>query len=237
MKRLVLAMMIILTGLALSSCYRLHRIEGNGHVVISERITGVFTGIDVKGEFDVRYIKDTACFAEIEAEENLIPYINTDVSGSVMDIDVQGHRNLRPNHPMIVYVHAPSIDMVRLSGSGTVSGDTLTGPLTTLDLSGSGDISFPLLSNKVIAEISGSGSMHLSGEADRAELRVSGSGNIHAYNLWINECMARISGSGDMYLQVSQLLDVVISGSGNVYYYGNPSVSVSVTGSGQLIHQ
>jgi hypothetical protein len=85
--------------------------------------------------------------------------------------------------------------------------------------------------------ISGSGNIYLIGESSSGSFSISGSGQIKSSGFSQYECLAKISGSGDMFLNVSDFLDVTIAGSGSVYYIGDPSINVKITGSGQLIKQ
>ena len=236
MKTKIIFMLLIAVAFISQSCFHPNRIEGNCNVITVHRSVGEFTGVDSRGSLDVRLINDTACFIEVEGESNLIPYIDTDVHTGVLEIEVQGWRNLDPNYPLVIYVHAPLINKVELSGSGSIMSDSLHAQHMDVGLSGSGDINLKVQASSIDANISGSGDISLSGSATSADFKISGSGDIHAYSFPVSECMADISGSGSMYLNVSTLLDVVISGSGNVHYYGNPTVNVNVLGSGQVIH-
>ena len=91
--------------------------------------------------------------------------------------------------------------------------------------------------NSSDARISGSGNIDLTGESSSGSFTISGSGHISSYNYSQIDCISKISGSGDMYLNVSEKLDVTISGSGSVYYIGDPSLNVKITGSGRVIKQ
>ncbi len=237
MKKVLLILLFAGSVFAFQSCYFPHEIEGNYNLVTVTRNVSGFTGVENCGSLQVKIIRDSVAFVEIEGEENLIPYINTDVHGDILEIKIENHRNLDPNYPIIVYVHTPVLSSVEMSGSGNIQSDTLNVPQISLKISGSGDISMPVFATKVNAEIDGSGEMFLSGAATQADFEIDGSGDIHAYGMPVQECMADIAGSGSIYTTVTDVLDVVISGSGNVYYSGNPSVSVSVMGSGQVIHQ
>jgi hypothetical protein len=86
------------------------------------------------------------------------------------------------------------------------------------------------------ANISGSGDMYFAGFANLADFRISGSGSIHAYDLPVTECYTNTSGSGNMYVNVSDYLEVKISGSGSVFYLGNPVINTNISGSGSVIH-
>ena len=229
-------MLLVAVAFVSQSCFHSNRIEGNCNEITVHRIVGEFTGVYCCGSLDVRLINDTACFVEIDGESNLIPYIDTDVHNGILKIEVQSWRNLDPNYPLVIYVHAPLINSVELSGSGSIFSDTLHAQYMDVDLSGSGDINLIVQTTSIDANISGSGGISLLGSATNADFKISGSGNIHAFSFPVSECMADISGSGSMYLNVATLLDVVISGSGNVHYYGNPTVNVNVLGSGLVIH-
>lgn len=237
MKTKIFFSIVLFVMVVSQSCVHPFRIEGNYNVITVHRDLGVFNAIESKGSLDVRIIRDSICFVEIEGEENLIPYIDTDIHDGTLEIDVKSHRNLDPNYPIIIYVHVPTLESIDLSGSGSIESDSLVSQHMDVNVSGSGDISLLLVSSNVNATVSGSGGISLFGSASTADFKISGSGNIHAYSFPVSECMADISGSGNMYLTVSDLLDVHISGSGDVYYYGNPSVTVSISGSGHVVHQ
>jgi len=237
MKKLLFGPCLVLLMVFTQSCFHLNDIEGNYNLVTTTRSVGSFTGVESCGDLQVKIVSDSTWFVEIEGEENLIPYIETDVNNGILRIETQHRRNLDPNYPIIIYVHTPTLASVELSGSGSISSDTLNTPNLDIRLSGSGNINLPVVATDVDATISGSGDIFLSGSSVSADFEISGSGDIHAYTFPVSECMADISGSGSMYVNVSDLLDVVISGSGNVHYQGNPIVSVSIIGSGQVIHQ
>ena len=237
-----------------SGCVKIHGIDGNNQVTTETRKVVSFNKVENEGVFNV-YIKHDSIFsATIEAESNLIPHIRTIVNGNTLIIDTR--ENLVNYKPMNVYVTTPiiqgailsgsgsivldSLDTdfldVVLSGSGRISGYTITNQLNTR-ISGSGSISLESYTNSNNTNISGSGDIDLIGESSSGSFVISGSGHISSYNYTQADCIAKISGSGDMYLNVTDHLDVTISGSGNVYYIGNPTITVKITGSGQVISQ
>ena len=221
----------------LTSCNRLHKIEGNGNVITVNRVVSHFTGVQSEGSFEVYISYDSVQSVKVEAEENLLHYIGTDVSGSVLIIKKREHRNIDNNFPIRIFVKTPYIEGIELSGSGEVKCDSMTSAYLNLHISGSGEMSVIALSNKIKAHISGSGNMNLSGIANETDFDINGSGDIHSYNLQQDTCFADISGSGDMFVYVNKLLDVSISGSGKVHYQGNPNVSTHISGSGSVIHE
>lgn len=245
--------MLLLAVVYLSGCEKpWQRIEGNSDVVTETRSVPSFDRVQNTGIFDVYIIQSDYYEVVMEAESNLLPFIRTGVSGNVLKVETRD--NLKPHYPIKVFVYTPEIEEVKLSGSGLIYSDTLYVDKLEVFLSGSGDIDILAFGNDIYTEISGSGSarvhaetdilgarisgsgeMQFTGFANTAEFNISGSGSIRAYDLPVKECYTKTSGSGDMYVSVSDYLDVNISGSGNVYYTGDPELNIKISGSGSVI--
>jgi hypothetical protein len=235
MKKLLFPLLVILI-LVNASCLR-HRIEGNYNVVSENRNLAAFTQITSEGEYDVYYSQGQNYLVTIEAEGNLIPFIETGIHGHDLVVKTRDHRRLENHFPIKIFVEAPYVDDVILSGSGKIYIDSLNTSNLHLLLSGSGDIEGKIWTNTANTKISGSGNINLQGAVYQSEMDISGSGEIYAFSLQQDTCFANISGSGKMKLWVTDFLDVSITGSGKVYYQGNPVVSTHITGSGNVIHQ
>jgi hypothetical protein len=166
-----------------------------------------------------------------------LPYIETEVSNSVLIIKKHGHKNLDNHSPIRVHIKVPYINGMELSGSGDITCSNLNSSNGEIEVSGSGDVFVTASCHKIDGRISGSGNITISGAADETNLEIDGSGAINAYNLEQDTCFIDISGSGDAFLNVAKFLDVHISGSGEVHYMGNPDVNTQITGSGKVIHE
>lgn len=229
-------------------------IKGNGNVTTETRSMSSFNRIDNEGSFDVYIIQDSIFEVTIEAESNLISHINTDINGSILEIDTRD--NLKTNHPIKVYVRTPNIHGVALSGSGLVDmGEIYTTNLDVglsgsgsmrgsiaatevlVEIGGSGSVNLGLICNSITTYIGGSGDVFLNGSSNTSNYNISGSGAVKAYNFEVKNCYTKISGSGDMYINVADQLGVNISGSGSIHYIGYPSIDKSITGSGNLINE
>ncbi|PLW98402.1 MAG: hypothetical protein C0593_05730 [Marinilabiliales bacterium] len=218
-----------------SSCYRTVSITGNYDLITETRDINNFDKISLEGFMDVEYIPSDYYEVKIEAESNLIPYIETSVKNSRLEISVYDHRNLRNNYRIVVRVYAPDLKEYSLSGSGDFYCENLVNESFELNISGSGDVALGIDTYDLELSISGSGDAELWGIADDAELSISGSGRFNAYDLKVNDCKAKISGTGNMYLWVIDNLDINITGSGSIYYTGEPSIDATITGTGAII--
>jgi hypothetical protein len=227
---------LILAGLLISCGKENMRIRGNGIIGSEVRAITAFEGVVLEGSFEVIVTPDTVTEVVVEAETNLIPFIETYVSGTALVVRNRPNTNLRPHDPMRVFVRTPYLRYGEVNGSGLLSTGQFNVNYLNLTISGSGQLESGGVVKRVYCFISGSGNIFLNGETDIAELSISGSGNINAYGMPADSAYVNISGSGNMYLNVIDLLDVRISGSGSVYYRGNPFLYTNISGSGSVIH-
>lgn len=244
---------------SVSSCIMIGDcIDGNGNIKTEERITTGFTSVANETSFQVIYRRSDIVSVTVEAESNIIPYIETEVHGGALEVNTaRGTRCINYTVQPVIVVTAPFVDEIVNAGSGDMiagplegeevriivsgSGDIITGSVdcTSADLiiSGSGEIKTGQIeAHDVTATLSGSGNLETSGNTVSARYILSGSGILFAEDLVTDGASVTISGSGSVYTSVIQSLDAVISGSGNIYLYGDPDVSIRRTGSGKIIY-
>jgi hypothetical protein len=234
----LIATIVIMLQFSLNSCDDdfMDCIDGNGVVDSETRQIIDFDEIGVYGEFDVIFKQDSFHSIEVEAEENLIPYIVTAVSGNKLIVKSLDDRCLRNKKVMRVYVTAPDIDEMALLGSGSIrSEDTIFTENIDLKITGSGNMNILLDAYHLDGTITGSGDMKVSGFGEYTRFVITGSGEMRTLDYLHNYCDIEISGSGDAWIDAAKALDVTILGSGDVFYVGNPSISKKISGSGDLI--
>jgi hypothetical protein len=215
------------------------RVTGNGNVVSKDRPASSFNELHSKGSFDIVVTDGADYKVRVEAEENLQELIEVNVNGNNLIIQGKKGVNFRATKPIRVYVTAPALQAIKLSGSGNVkSENTLTGSdRFEAKSSGSGNISLDVETNSLQAAISGSGNMTLKGKTKDFDGSISGSGNIRAKELQSDNTSIKIAGSGNAEVVANVKLDSKISGSGDVRYWGNASVDTKIAGSGGVHRQ
>ena len=238
---LITLVILAVMSLLLTSCESIFFscLKGNGILEEEERPLGKFTGIISEGDYDVYIVIDSVSKVVIEADENLMPYIRTNIKNERLIIDNGTRKCLRnlDNEPIRIYVHTPEIFNISLEGSGLIYSDYLIlVDYLRIELTGSGIVDLrDIDALEMDVSLTGSGDIELWGIAQVGDLNISGSGKIKALHLEQDDCSASISGSGDMYVFVYDFLDANITGSGNIFYRGNPRINVKISGSGSLI--
>jgi hypothetical protein len=227
----------VLLVFATTGCTDDFIIRGNGIAATEARLTPAFSSVSSEGNFDVHISSGSEFDVVVNAESNLLPYIETDVKGSNLKIHTRGLTSLRNRVPMEVFVTVPYIDGIVQSGSGSITTGYFEGEEFRFVVSGSGSIQTAVDALFVDAVVSGSGLLSISGYSRVADMIVSGSGEIDAWDMEVRDCDTKVSGSGEVWVYVERRLKAVISGSGNVFYGGNPVVESQVSGSGSVIHK
>ena len=213
------------------------KIKGNGKVVTVTRTTSDYDGIGVGGSFDVILVQGKEGNITIEGEENIIPYIETEVKGNNLEIKFKKNTNIRTTKRLTVTVPYTDIDKVSLGGSGNISNEgTIKATDLKISLGGSGNISLKVDSDEVKSSIGGSGNIKLNGSTNEFKCSIAGSGSIKAYELTADTLNATIAGSGSISTTVKTKIKANVVGSGSIYYKGNPKyVDSKTVGSGDIV--
>jgi hypothetical protein len=238
-----------------NSCYEGVVIEGNNETTQEIRSLPNFTEVTSSGSFNIYYAHGDSTSVKIEAESNLIPYIETAVFDDRLDIRFAFHVNVHHNQEIDIYVTSPSISKIHLSGSGKIEADSVSANSLELNVSGSGNIQSNFYGRNFSSSISGSGVMNIMADCDTAETDVSGSGHINLEAFGCKITKVTISGSGKAELTGSsdkatfkilgsgkisayefpvKEADVMVSGSGDVYVNVSDYLDAILSGSGNL---
>ncbi len=229
---------LALSIVALSSCryFGGERISGDGRVVTQQKTAGNFNSVDVSGGIKVHVRQDATSSVKVEADQNLMEYIDVYNDGNTLVIKEKDGFNLNPSKDIVVYVSAPVFKEIEVSGACDIIGENTISGNEDLNMrvSGSGDIIMEVALPKVSAKISGSGSINLKGQATDFTAHVSGSGDVKCFDLVTDNTKLDLSGSSDAEVTANKQLNIEASGSSSISYKGNASVSQSISGSGSV---
>jgi hypothetical protein len=232
--------LLLIAVVAFSSCTT-RRVKGNGNIITSNRSEGSFDAVKAAGSYDVFFSQAETNEIRIEADENLMRYIETSVEDGVLRIRTKSGRNIRPSQDIKVYVKSPKYRSVSLSGSGNMIAETKITSTEKIKVSiaGSGDIKLQEVdAPQVDVNISGSGKAEGFGNTRDLDIDVAGSGDVMMKDLKAENAKISIAGSGNVWIFASMKLDVRVAGGGDIHYYGNPpEINSKLAGSGNLIKE
>ncbi len=220
-----------------SSCFK-----STGKIIKEERsITSGVTEISIEDNIDLLITQSSNISLVVEGGENLLPYINTDISGSQLTISSDNKCSFFRDYsvPLTVYLSLPNLTKIAYTGKGNISSaNGLNFPDFTLETThGTGSINLTMNSDKVaIYQHTGPADFTIKGTTNYLYLYSGGNGWFYLDKLEAEDVHTNNRGSGDMIVKANKSLLVELTSLGNIEYYGNPDVTVSVhSGSGKLI--
>jgi hypothetical protein len=206
---------VVFAWVAACGCAGNPVVRGSGAIRSEQREVAGFTAISLSGGGDVQVEQSGVESLTVEAEENLLPLLETRVDNGRLTLGSRPNVNISPTRPIRYHVTVKSLTALNISGSGSFRVEGIDTP-------------------RLRADISGSGSATLAGRADDVRLIVSGSGDYDAAGLASKTASVEISGSGSATVNASERVEAHVSGSGSVRYLGNPAVDQHVSGSGSI---
>ena len=211
-------------------------VAGSGTASSVKRELAPFHAVAVDMHGKIELIQGNTEGVVVEADDNLLPLIETVVTNGQLRIRTAKGVNLPGSAKVKVTVHVRNIDKLSLAGSADLSAARLSAPKLASNIAGSGTITITdLQSDDLKVSIAGSGSFEAQGVANAMVVNIAGSGDVSASKLSAQEVKVSIAGSGDASLWVRKALSVSIAGSGDVRYYGEGSLrDASTMGSGSI---
>jgi hypothetical protein len=231
MMRKMLRIGVVLATAAFSACsYYGPCLNGSGAVISEIRDVGEFTGVSNTASFDLYVTQADSFSVEVIAQENLVPIIETYVSGYTLIVKTENDACFKTGSPIQVHVSMPEAELLRLTGSGRVFADLAASSEVEISNSGSGYMEIDSVrADSYVLSNSGSGHITVEGTQVReADIIQSGSGAILAGNLFgAIEVDIRHSSSGLVSAVVldGTVIDAVLSGSGRIELTGDAEVA------------
>jgi hypothetical protein len=192
---------------------RLAGIRGNGHIKTEERPVSAFANVDAGGVFEIEWQNGSPAL-RITTDENLLPYIENDISGATLRLRIREH--VWPTHGIKVVISSPTRAGAKIRGAVKLIANKLNGPAFAVESKGASEVK-------------------LDGKIDRLLVDMTGASQLSADGLQTKTAEISTTGAGDADINVSETLKVVITGAGKVTYSGNPvTIQKNITGAGSV---
>jgi hypothetical protein len=218
-----------------SSCsYGFGDIKGNGNVTKQERQLDSFSGLDVGGAFKVFLTQGDKEFVIVEADENLLDVISTEVRGNTLVIKTT--EDIRDSEALNIYLTFKDLDNMEISGACHLSAENkMKFENLDLDCSGASDVELKLAATKLTMDFSGASQIELYGSAETVDLDLSGASSFDGYDLEADIYFVDVSGASHAKIFVNKELSAEVSGAAGLKYKGDPVIKEhDVSGAGSM---
>jgi len=230
-------MLFILMGMFATvsfGCWYVPQDHSTGNFIKEERIVSNFTKLDVGGAFRVYLSQGSQEKLVLEADDDEMKEIVTEVVGSTLKIYTDSDWGKR-FHEMTIWVTFKDLDKIDFSGAVEVTGE---GPLTFSDLdlvvSGAAEISLNMKAEKLEAEFSGASEVDFSGSCKSGYIELSGASDFDAQNFEFQDLNIEVSGASEAKVWATGTLNIDASGASDIRYKGTPNISIDESGASEV---
>ncbi|WP_411032103.1 head GIN domain-containing protein [Spongiimicrobium sp. 3-5] len=207
--------------------------QGNGVVATEDRkVTEEFTVVSASEGLDVFVTQADDFSIEVEADENVIDLIGTDIKNGRLRIHAIENIGRATKK---IYVSLPEVTALESSsGSDLVSSAPIKADKISLDASSGSDLHVELNADEVEADASSGADIRISGETDILYASASSGSDIKAKDLLTKTCTADVSSGADITVNVSESLTADASSGGDISYTGEATVQKKKSASGSV---
>jgi hypothetical protein len=169
----------------------------------------------------------------IEADDNLLSHIKTDVKNGALIISAdQSLNNMQHLH---IKAKTAKLDAVTVDGAATTTINNAAGSKFELAANGASTTTINKANcGSISVSANGASKIIANGKAEKLNASLNGAGNLQSAELSTKSSNVSITGAGGAEVNASNDLDITITGAGDVKYKGNPKLNKHVIGAGSV---
>ncbi len=216
MKKYILFFAIIILA---TSCYRGKR--GSGNIITETRTVLPFTFVHANTSINVDVKQGSETSVVVEADDNLIKYVETIVEGNELkirlkNVSIWNHSTIR------VHVVSPKYTDFEATSSAEILGATTITSTDKISLkaNSSGKIEMQIDAPMLEADASSSADIIISGRTKDVKADASSSASLDLEKLLAETATAEASSSGNISLFASVKINAKANSSGDITYIG-----------------
>lgn len=208
--------LIIIVSLFLSGCSA-PTVKGSGNAIEESRDINYVSKVEINGNFKVDIVCGETNSLKIEAEDNILPFIETKVEDEKITIKTKEKiTNLREIR-ITLTIH--TLEELESEGKSTISVKSIN-------------------SDELDIEMDGEGEIVLEGKADDLDISIDGDGKLFAKDLQSKNAYVTLYGEGKAEVYARKALKAKVKGEGVIDYWGDPEdISIDTAKGGAVNKQ
>jgi len=188
-------------------------IQGDGVITTEDRPISEFSKLVVTGGYEIEWSSGKPALT-ISSDQNLLPLVETVVSGNTLQIDSK--EELVPTKGIKIILSSATLADVQLTGGISFKASQITGQDLKLESTGASEIS-------------------VDGSVTNLEVNLTGASKLNAKFLQTQNATLSLIGASEADVTVTDSLKASVTGAGSLTYSGNPkSVEKNITGAGTI---
>jgi len=188
-------------------------IHGDGLITTEDRPISAFSKLVVTGGYEIIWSSGKPALT-ISADQNLLPLVETVISGNALRIDSK--EELAPTKGIKIILSSPALEDVQLTGAVSFKASQISGQDLKLEATGASEIS-------------------IEGSVTNLEADLTGASKLSATSLETQAATLSLIGASEADVTVTDRLKASVTGASSITYAGNPkSVEKNVVGAGSI---
>jgi hypothetical protein len=226
----------ILLGFTTTNCGNINssRIYEKGKIITEERNVPDFNGIDASGAFNIVLNEGTENLIKIDADENIIKHIITEVKNNTLNVYTDN--SINSPKKLNIYITYKNVISIESDGACIITGNSeIKTEHFSIKMSGATDLKLKLSVKTLNTVLSGTGNINITGIADKQNIELSGASSFYASNLITNVTTIDLSGVGSAEINAVKEINGDLSGVGSIHYTGEPPIkNINISGLGSF---
>ena len=225
----------ILATLTILSCR--NGMNGSGNIIKATRQLSEFTSMSVSGSIKVEIKAGAVASLIVEADDNIMPHVITNVSDKNLSIKLKGINNLR-NATVRIFLVVPTLNKISTSASAEVrSAEAITNSDKISFTASSGSlINVNVGAPSISAGASSGADIILSGRTKNLSAESSSGSSVNLFGLKSENATASASSGADIDIFASIGLNASASSGAKVIYKGGATSVVKNVSSGGSVN-
>jgi hypothetical protein len=196
-------------------------VKESGNSKSETRNVAAFDEISVRNAVKLILTQSDSYSVKVVADENVLPYVETKVSGSTLSIGMKETFEFNNYSTITVYVSFRQLNALQLFGASTVeTTNGIESKSFRISSSGASKISMQIETTGLDVALNGASYATLTGKAAKATITVNGASDLKAQDFVMNDATVECMGASRANIYVRDSLDVHASGASSVKYSG-----------------
>lgn len=201
-----------LLGLSLLGACASETSQGEGPLKQEERTLGAFEALRVNQSYIVEIEWGKPQKLVVEADESLLPLIETKLENKTLIIQNKTGKVLSSNNPIKIALSVPLLQQVHAKGASRLVFTGLTGDKLALDLEGGHQVRM------------------VGGVLQNLQIKANGGAQLESLMLQAQNVDIQLNGGASARLRAEKKLKVKAAGACKVEYKGTPEITQNLTG-------
>jgi hypothetical protein len=210
--------------------------SGSGNIITETRNVNDFSAISVSQAIEVDIQQGTQTSVQVEADDNIMSYVETVNKGGELSIRLKNMTNIR-NATVKVHITAPNVESFTTASSAKIKSIGLLSSSNQfeIDASSASKISLQMQAPSIKMESSSAAELNISGKTRDANVEASSGSSIDAQNLKAENVTASGSSGSTVKVFASVSIDASSSSGSNIIFIGGaPSVKKNESSGGSV---